>query len=78
MNPSLLAQVVVEHPAPVRTGYTFGELAIGLVVVLAVVGLVWVACNQFGVVIPVWLQRVVGIVVAAVVVIVAIKIVLSL
>jgi hypothetical protein len=59
-------------------GYSLVSLAIGLVVVLAVVALVWVFIRQSGIPIPSWLTQVIGIVILAVVVIIAIKIVAGL
>jgi hypothetical protein len=60
------------------TGYSIGQIAILIVVLLAVCGLVLVATRQFGIQIPAWLMQVLGIVVVAFVVIVAIKFVLSM
>lgn len=54
-------------------GYTFVEVAIAIVVIAAVVGLVYVALQQFGVAIPPFIIRIFWIVVAAVLVIAAIK-----
>ena len=56
-------------------GYSLVQLAIVIVVLAAVVALVYVALNKFGVQIPDWVVNVVWIVVVAVVVIIAIKIV---
>lgn len=55
-----------------------GELAIAIVVFVAVIALVTVFVRQAGVAIPAWLINVFWIVVAAIVVIGAIKIVLTL
>jgi len=55
-----------------------GQIAIAIVVFAAVVALVYVALKQFGISIPAWVQQVVWICIIAVVVILAIKFVLSL
>lgn len=57
--------------------WSFGDLAIAVVLIAAVVALVYVALHQFGVAIPSWVQQVFWIVIVAFVVIVAIKLVLS-
>lgn len=59
-------------------GYGLVEIATFVVIVAAVVALVWVALRQFGVSIPVWVQHVFWIVVVAVVVILAIRLVAAL
>jgi hypothetical protein len=59
-------------------GWTFGEVAIAIVVVAAVVALVWIALRQFGIAVPVWVQQVFWVLVVAVVVILAIRFVTSL
>ncbi len=59
-------------------GYSLVQIAILVVVALAVVGLVIVAQRQFGVAVPAWLVQVVWIVIAAVVIIAAIKFVAGL
>jgi hypothetical protein len=59
-------------------GYSLINLAIAVVVILAVMALVLLACRQFGIPFPGWIWQVVGIVLVAVVVIVAIKFVASL
>lgn len=64
--------------AQVYGSYSIGQLAIMVVIVLAVFGLVWVFVRQSGVPVPPWLGQVIGIVFAAVVIIIAIKLVLSL
>ena len=66
----LIAQVVA--------GYSLGQLAIIVVVLLAVAALVMVATRAFGVQIPGWLVQVISIVVAAVIIIFAIRIVMSM
>ena len=70
---TLLGQVV----APARV-WTFGDILIALVIVLACVGIVYVATQAFGVPIPKWLIKIVLICVVAVVAILAIRFVLSL
>ncbi len=59
-------------------GYSVPHLAIMVVIVAAIVGLVYVALNQFGVAIPQWVQHVFWIIVVAFVVIAAIKLVASM
>lgn len=58
--------------------WTIGELAIGAVILLALVALVCVAAAAMKVPIPEWVTRVIGIVVVAVVVILAIRFLLTL
>jgi hypothetical protein len=64
--------------AQILAGYSLGQLAISIVVLLAIAGLVAVAVRAFAVPIPPWLGQVLAIVVAAVVIIVAIRIVMSM
>jgi hypothetical protein len=64
--------------AQILAGYSLGSLAIAIVVLLAVCGLVLVAVRAFAVPIPPWLGQVIAIVVAAVVIIVAIRAVMSI
>lgn len=59
-------------------GWSIGDLAIAIVIIAAVVALVFVALRQFNVSIPAWVVQVFWIVVCAIVVIFAIKLVLSL
>ncbi len=59
-------------------GYSFVQIAITIVVVLAVVALVVIFCRQTGLTIPPFLINVLWVVLAAVVVIVAIKFVAAL
>lgn len=59
-------------------GWGFGQVFIAIVVVAAVLGIVWVALREFGVVVPAFVLRIFWIVVCAVVAVVAIKFVLSL
>ncbi len=56
----------------------FGDILIFIVIIAACVALVYVALNQFGVSIPPWVMQVFWICVVAVVVIMAIRFVLSL
>lgn len=58
-------------------GWSFGEIAIAIVIVAAVIALVWIALKQFGVGIPAWVQQVFWVIVVALVVIIAIRLVLS-
>lgn len=59
-------------------GFSIGELAIAVVIIAAVVALVYVALRQFGVAIPGWVQQVFWILIVAVVVIAAIRLVMRL
>lgn len=72
MTFALLAQV-----APVRSGWSFGEVLIAIVVVLACIAVVWVGTQAMGITIPQWLVRILAICIIAVVVIFAIKFLLS-
>ena len=64
--------------AQIVGGYSIGQLLILVVVVAACVGLVLIACRQFGVQIPPWVGQVLAIVVVAFVIIFAIRLVLSM
>jgi hypothetical protein len=69
--PMPFAQVVIRS-------YSLGELLIGVVILAACCALVWVALRQFQVTIPQWVLHVFWIVVVAIVVIFALRLVLSL
>jgi uncharacterized protein (DUF983 family) len=58
--------------------WSFGEIAIAIVIIGAVVGVVYVALRQFGVAIPAWVVQIFWIVVVAIVAILAIRLLLSL
>ena len=58
--------------------WNIGSIAITIVVIAAVVALVYIFLRQSGVAIPAWLVQVFWVVVAAIVIIAAIRIVLSL
>jgi hypothetical protein len=58
--------------------WNVGNIAILVVVILAIIGLVIIASRQFGVAIPQWVYQVLGICFVAFVIILAIKFVLSL
>lgn len=77
MLQALLAQVV-EHRAGPFWGWSVADVAIAIVVVLAIIALVWVFVRESGVPIPGWFMRVLLIVVLAVIIVVAIKLVASL
>ncbi len=62
----------------VARSWSLGEILIAVVIVAAAVALVYVALRQFGVSIPQWVVQVFWIVVVAVVVIFAIRFVLTL
>lgn len=59
-------------------GWSLGDLLVTAVLCAAAVALAWVAMKRFGVYPPAWLVEVFWIVVAAVVVVAAIRFVLSL
>ena len=54
------------------------NIAIAIVVIAAIIGLVYVALQKFGVAIPEWVKQVFWILVTAVVIIIAIRFVASL
>lgn len=58
--------------------WTFGELAVALVVIAAVAALVYVALRQLDVAVPEWVKQVCWIVAVAFVVILAIRLVLAM
>lgn len=58
--------------------WSFGEMAIAIVILAAVVALVFVALRQFGIQIPAFVVQCFWIVLCAVVVIFAIRVVLSM
>ncbi len=62
---------------PVGT-WGIAEIAIAIVMIAAVVALVYVALQQFGVSIPGWVQHVFWIIVVAFVIIMAIRIVMGM
>lgn len=68
---TLLAQAIF-------AGWSIGSIAIAVVVFAAVCALVFVALRQFGIQIPEWAKNVLWICVVAVVVILAIKFIVSL
>lgn len=65
-------------PAAIVIDWSIGSIAIGIVVIAAVAALVYVALRQFKVDIPEWVRNVFWILICAIVVIAAIRIVLSL
>lgn len=60
------------------SGWSIGEIAIAIVAIAAIVALVCVALNKFGIQIPDWVKQVLWIVVVAVVVILAIRFIMNL
>lgn len=54
-------------------GMGFGQIAILVIIVLAVCGIVIIAANKFGVPIPPWIWQILGILVVAFVAVWAIK-----
>jgi len=58
--------------------WSIGSIAIAIVIIAAVVALVYIALRQFNVSIPAWVVQVFWVLVVAVVVILAIRFVLSL
>lgn len=71
---SLLAAVFIQGGG----AWGIGQIAIAIVVFAAVCALVYVALNAFGIGVPSWVQQVVWIVIVAIVVILAIRFVLSM
>ena len=59
-------------------GYSIGQLAILIVVIAAIAALVFIALRQFGIAIPAWVQQVFWVIVVAIVVIFAIRFVMTL
>ena len=72
---SALNIILAETYAGWARGWSFADLAIFVVAALAICALVWVALQHFKVPVPAWVPQVVGIVVVAFVVIVAIRLV---
>lgn len=62
----------------IPAGYSIGQLAIAAVIVAAIVALVFVALNRFGIPVPTWVVQVFWIIIVAFVVICAIKIVIGM
>jgi hypothetical protein len=64
----------------VRAGgaWGFGQIAVAIIIVLAVIAVVYVITRAMGVTIPAWLLQVIGIVIMAAVGILAIRFLLSL
>ncbi len=61
----------------IRT-WGLGDILIAIVVIAACIALVYIALRQFGITIPEWVKQVFWVVVVAIVVIFAIRLVLSL
>ena len=59
-------------------GWTIVQVLIAVIIIAAVIGIVYVALQQFGVAIPDWAKKVFWIVVVAVVCIFAIKVLINL
>lgn len=68
----------IANLAALPWGWSLEDLAVAIVVIAAICALVYVALRRFGVVIPAWFVEVFWIVVAAFVVILAIRVVASL
>ncbi len=60
------------------SGWSVGQLAIGVVAGAAIVALVYVALQQFGVSVPEWVKQCVWIIIVALVIIFSIRLVLSM
>lgn len=58
--------------------WSIGQIAIAIVIIAAVVALVYIALNKFGVAIPDWVKQVFWICVIAFVVIFAIRLVMTM
>lgn len=72
---ALFSDVVVAGP---RGGWGIGEIVIAVIVIAAVVGVMYVALQQFGVSIPPFVVKIFWIVIAAIVAILAIRFILTL
>ncbi len=72
-NLTLLAQT----PAGLY-GYSIGEIIKWVIIICAVIGIAYVACNYFGVWPPAWLVKIIGIVVVAFVSIWAVKLLIAM
>lgn len=59
-------------------GWGIGQIAIAVIIVLAVIGIVIVATKVMGVPIPQWVWQIIGIAVVACIAIVSIKFLLSM
>lgn len=59
-------------------GYSAGEIAIGIVVIAALVALVLIALNQFGIKVPEWVKQVGWVLIVALVIIISIRLVMSM
>lgn len=59
-------------------GYTFGEVAIALVVIAAILGILFYALHEFGVAVPPFFVKCLWIVLVAVIAILAIRFLMSL
>ncbi len=77
--PCLLADVIVEgHRGGGIGSYSFGEIVIGLIIVVAIIAVAIAITRAMGWEIPSWVWTVVGICIAAVVAILAIRFLMSL
>ncbi len=68
----MFAQVVARQP------WTLGEIAVAIIVVIAVVAIVVIFVRSSGIPIPNWVWQILGVVLCAIVAVVAIRIVLNL
>ncbi len=59
-------------------GFSFEALIIRIIIIAAVIGILYIALDYFGVKIPGWLLKCIGIVVVAFVCIVCIKLLMSM
>ncbi len=59
-------------------GFSFEALVIRIIVIAAVIGILYVALDYFGVKIPAWLLKCIGIVIVAFVAIVCIKLLMTM
>lgn len=60
-----------------QAGWSIGQLAIGIIIVLAVVAIVYIAARAFGIPIPQWVVQMIVVVIVAVCAIAAIRVLLS-
>jgi len=59
-------------------GYSLGQIAIFIVIAFVLLGIVFIVAKQTGVPIPPWVWQIIGLVILAVVAIIAIRFVMTL
>jgi len=58
--------------------WNFGELVIAIIIICGIIGVAYVALDYFGIKIPPWLLKIIGIVVVCFVAILAIRLLMSM